>query len=459
MKLRSHALLFKDFDSAWYTYWAKELKQDKAHLDGFALRSNKFWQNAAICQALADRGALFRGSHGIGFGVGQERLPAVFAKRGVNVTATDQDFRKQKAQAWSEAELAIGLESLNRAGITSDKTIQEHISYQPLDMTTIPKRFYEVYDFAWSNCALGHLGSIEKGLLFIEDSLKCLKPGGVAAHTTEVNILSNDATVDSGGTVIFRLKDIYTLMQRLTAQGYICSPLRLNLGGSSDDNRISMRPTFGNDFSKIQYEGHLLTQVILIIQKPKRPLAAITRVWQSVLLAVIYRKSLIQLHRFKHGNTELTQHTAPLAAPPETIRLAPTKNKIKVTIASPGRKQVYIEYRNESSINLYAVRGHLAGVAPLILATSDPHDRQSPFANETWVNFEQNRPSSDLYIKERNGNYVRADYVKPGKDFAFLVTFDARAAKPGVYQEGFCVVQEGSQWIAGSEVMVEVRVS
>ena len=69
MKIRSHTLLFKDFNSKWYKKWAKELKQDKDHLDNHVLRANKFWQNAIIVQALWERGTFYKGACGIGFGV------------------------------------------------------------------------------------------------------------------------------------------------------------------------------------------------------------------------------------------------------------------------------------------------------------------------------------------------------------------------------------------------------
>ncbi len=114
MEIKSHAMLIGDFSTEWYAHWKKELKQDPGNLLNMELRSNKFWQNAVICQALHERGVLKADATGIGFGVGQERLPAVFAKYGVDVTATDQDFRTKKAEHWSKAELARGLKSYAR---------------------------------------------------------------------------------------------------------------------------------------------------------------------------------------------------------------------------------------------------------------------------------------------------------------------------------------------------------
>ncbi len=191
-KTKSRALQFSDFKTSWYQRWATELKQDNDHLDGFMLKSNKFWQNAAIIQALYEHKLLQEGTSGLGFGVGNERLPALLAKYNVDVTATDQDYRKTKALHWSKGELATGLKSLNKYGICDDGQLKKHVSYMPADMKKIPPSFNEKYDFVWSNCALGHLGSIKEGLSFINDSLSCLKPGGWSIHTTETNVLSKD---------------------------------------------------------------------------------------------------------------------------------------------------------------------------------------------------------------------------------------------------------------------------
>ena len=43
---------------------------------------------------------------------------------------------------------------------------------------------------------------VEAGLRFLEDSLDCLKPGGVAVHTTELNLSSNEETMETEHDVI-----------------------------------------------------------------------------------------------------------------------------------------------------------------------------------------------------------------------------------------------------------------
>ena len=75
--------------------------------------------------------------------------------------------------------------------------------------------------FCWSICALEHLGSIENGLSFIENSLDTLKPGGVAIHTTEFNFYDDGRTIDNWACVYFQKATFpRTGPKRLRQKGY-----------------------------------------------------------------------------------------------------------------------------------------------------------------------------------------------------------------------------------------------
>lgn len=456
-KVKSHSLVIKDFSTLWYRRWARQLKQDSGHLDGNMLRANKFWQNASICQALYERGCLQAGKSGIGFGVGQERLPAIFARYDVQVMATDQDFRTKKAGHWAEHELAEGLQSLNKFDIVEGKKFTEQVSFQAADMKKPFTSFTGQYDFAWSNCALGHLGSIPEGLKFIEKTLACLKPGGFSVHTTELNVLSNDETVTGGDTVIFRLKDIYELYQKLTKEGYICEPLHFTLGHTKADLRVSLQPKYGNDFSKIQVGHHLATQVILIIQKPlqKPSPKAVQKTLKALNKA--YQQALNESVRFAHRSPAVRQILKSQAASAEDFRLVPLQQEQKIEIKQGHSKTIRIAYKNKSDVCLYSVYGYLTGSKPIVLGTVEPTDRTSPFADTSWVAGSKNRISSDLQILQ-HGVYHATDRVEPGQKFIFKATFNAEQLMPGQYQEKFAVVLEDSHWIPETTITVDVKV-
>ena len=451
-------MLVKDFRSSWYTYWARMLKQDEYHLDGHKLKANKFWQNASICQALIERGKLKKGKKGIGFGVGLERLPAVFAEFEVDVMATDQSFHGGSSAHWAERELAKGLSSLNKIKIVSDKKFLQRVQFRTLDMKNIPNKYSDRYDFLWSNCSLGHLGSIPSGLSFIRESLRCLKRGGIAVHTTEVNVLSNNLTVDHGDTVVFRLQDIYHLFQELTKIGYVCSPLKFHLGRSSGDFRLSMQPKFGNDYSKIQIGGHLATQVILIIRRPRY--FRVSKYLQKPRLFKLrrhYLKGLKEITDFSQVNPEIAQLLNTQNFPSE-LDLKPVVKELSLKIQQHTSYMLLLEYINKSQISFYSAYGHLLSAAPLVLGTNKPKDRASQFADSRWIAGSNNRPSSDFMVKNLQGTYEHADHVKPGQDFALRLWLNTHNLKKGHYNENFNVLLEGMGWVEGAEVKVCIEI-
>lgn len=455
--LRSHSLLFSDFDTKWYKRWAKELKQNKANLEGHKLKANKFWQNSVMVQALYERGLLEAENTGIGFGVGQERLPALFAKYGVNVIATDQDYTTEKAKHWQKHELATGVQSLNKLSICNPELFNQNVSYRALDMNHVPKSLHGKYDFAWSNCALGHLGSIEAGLKFISESAKCLKPGGYAVHTTEVNVLSNKATVDNNPeTVIFRPRDIHRLSVQLRKAGYELSPLKLTFGGTARDQQISMSPQFGNDFSKLQVGGHLLTQVVLIIKRAKdkqRPKISAQRINEQYS----YRNNLLQQKKFAKQNIFLQsiRNYEKFLLAENSIQ--PIKKSLGVTLRGKA-KEVYIEYSNVTDCPIFGMHDRLYTTKPIALATASPQDRKSKFKAKDWFNGQANRPSIYICLKDSKGDWVKADYIRPGAGFAYRLTLDPTKVNNGNYVEKFVIVQEGNAYLSGSEVTVNVKV-
>ncbi|MDB5184903.1 MAG: hypothetical protein JWN38_711 [Candidatus Saccharibacteria bacterium] len=456
--MKSHSLVYRDYESEWYSRWSKELKQYKGHLENHSLYANKFWQNAVMAEILWEHGLLTDGKRGLGFGVGEERLPALFAKHGVAITATDQDFTTQKAGYWSEQELATGVQSLNKLNICDAEAFNKLVAYRPADMKKIPRALQKAeYDFLWSNCALGHLGSIPAGLEFIENSLKCLKPGGWAVHTTELNILSNDETVTGGSTVIFRIKDVYELQKKLTDQGYVVSPFNLMMGAQKADKRISMWPQFGNDYSKIQVMGHLATQIVLIIQRPIKPRSKAALLRQKLAIEQAYQRNRLVLQNYRRYDPTLKLILKSQKASVKEIVVAPKRTVINVTIPKGQSKEVVVPYTNQSKIPLFSTFARLGNSNPIVLATTNHPDRASPFADSSWLGRNRNRLPPEFWQKKAS-KYVMADHVLPGEAFAFKATLNAADVPKGRYDEDVCIVQENAGWVEHSVVRLAVTV-
>jgi hypothetical protein len=188
------------FDEPLYRQWCDEIRETPRY-------HRKQWEFVYILQALQEHNLLRKDVRGLGFGVGSEPLPAVMAKYGCQVLATEINIEKMHEQGWVKGRtVETQLSSLNDRGICDDSVFRKLVSYKDVDMNNLP-HFLRDYDFLWSCCALEHVGSIELATKFILTSLECLEPGGLAVHTTEYNTSSNILTVKKASTVFFRKRD------------------------------------------------------------------------------------------------------------------------------------------------------------------------------------------------------------------------------------------------------------
>lgn len=248
------------FQQPYFSYWTARL--------GESLRYHrKLWEFVFICQALWERGAIRPGARGLGFGVGGEPLSAYFASQGCAVTATDMEVERAVEMGWTLTnEHAASKEALRRPLVCPDHLFDANVTFRNCDMNAIPDDLTD-FDFCWSACALEHLGSIEKGLAFIERSIECLKPGGWAVHTTEYNFSSNTETVDHMDTVLFRRCDFEALMERLTRKGYRVAPFDFDIGQAPLDQYLDLMPYREQPHLKMALWGFGVTSIGVIVQR------------------------------------------------------------------------------------------------------------------------------------------------------------------------------------------------
>jgi hypothetical protein len=232
--------------------------------------NRKLWEYLYIVNALDYYLELREGLRILGFGVGHEQIPAVLAARGCAVTATDY------AGAGEWAARSIDDISLRPRDDDMDPTlsslelgdadlIRRLIEFRDVDMNRIPKDL-SGYDGLWSCGSLEHIGGLQNGLDFIERSLDCLRPGGIAVHTTEFNLSSDDATLDTAGMSFYRASDILSLATRLTSNGHGIV-LNLTRGTGPIDNHVDTPPYHYDLTMNALAAGYLITSIGLIIQK------------------------------------------------------------------------------------------------------------------------------------------------------------------------------------------------
>jgi hypothetical protein len=211
----------------------------------------KNWEFAYILRMLDHHGMLQEGRRGLGFGVGIEPMSSVFAAAGCQIVATDLAEQDERAQVWNEThQHGSDVERIMVPELCDPDVFRERVMFRPVDMNQIPDDL-RGFDFCWSSCAYEHLGSISNGLAFFENSLDCLKPGGIAVHTTELNLSSNDLTMDHGSTVIFRRRDFEALAKRLRDAGHHVIPISFDSGDSELDRFIDLPPYSADSHLKL----------------------------------------------------------------------------------------------------------------------------------------------------------------------------------------------------------------
>ena len=196
-----------------YGVWTDRLAQRR-------LTHRKQWEWVYALQALDEHGMIAPGRRGLGFGVGTEPITPYLASRRVRVTATDLPPDQPEVSLWSESgQHANTIADMNADGLCPPHLFAEFVEFRPVDMRAVPPDL-RGFDFTWSSCAFEHLGTLEAGITFVLEQMKCLRPGGLAVHTTELNVSSHRETVVEGTTCAYRRRDLEELIRRLGDAGH-----------------------------------------------------------------------------------------------------------------------------------------------------------------------------------------------------------------------------------------------
>ncbi len=255
----SQACTHAQMTTTRYRAWCASLGEEpRAH--------RKQWEHCFILQTLADRGVIGRGRSGIGFGVGREALVAVLAAQGCDILATDLPPLTAGAELWTgSGQHASNFDHLNERGLCPPDEFAARVTSRHLDMRDLPVGLGP-FDFSWSSCVIEHLGSRRAGLGFVEEHLSMLRPGGIAVHTTELNVSSRWRTPRWGETVLFLRRDFEKFAARMTTAGHHVR-FNWNLGDSELDRHLDVAPFGETDHLKLVLGGYHTTSFGLIVTK------------------------------------------------------------------------------------------------------------------------------------------------------------------------------------------------
>jgi SAM-dependent methyltransferase len=235
-----------DIESDWCAYWCNELGTKPIY-------HRKMWELAYILHNLWYHDVIKAGQKGVGFGCGQEPIPSYLAAKGVQILATDLAPDHEDAKAWrNTSQHTEDLEKIWQPHLTSRDSFDSNVSLRYVDMNNIPNDIRD-FDFCWSICALEHLGSIEHGMKFVENSLNVLRPGGVSVHTTEFNF-TKGPTIDNWPTVLFQRENFEELANDLRSKGHQVDPISFDIGQGCLDRFIDLPPYWNLPDSMKGYE-------------------------------------------------------------------------------------------------------------------------------------------------------------------------------------------------------------
>jgi 2-polyprenyl-3-methyl-5-hydroxy-6-metoxy-1,4-benzoquinol methylase len=258
--LKSCICTQKQLESEVFQDWAVRFGERQGRLH------RKIWEWCFIAQALYERQLLAPGMSGLGFAVGTEPLASLFCSLGSSICATDLSLEIAKKEGWVDTnQHAVSLDSLNSRNLCPHEQFIETCKFRYVDMNNIPDDLKN-FDFLWSSCALEHLGSLQNGENFIYNAMKCLKPGGIAVHTTEYNCSSNSETISEGSVVLYRRQDIKNIVRKLRKSGHKIS-VDFSPGSLPNDIYIDVPPYKQDPHLKLQLGEYTITSIGLIIKK------------------------------------------------------------------------------------------------------------------------------------------------------------------------------------------------
>lgn len=228
----------------------------------------KYWEWIFILHHAIRTGAVGPGQRALGFAVGTEPLPSAFAQLGASVMATDAPHDLGVKAGWQKSgEFAAKLDDLYHSRVVDRATFEDRVTFAECDMTRIPADL-SGYDFCWSSCSFEHLGTLQAGFDFVVESVeRTLRLGGVACHTTELNVASDVDTIETGPTVLYRKRDILSLIERLERRGHVVEPFTIAPDTHVLDFFVDTPPYAAPPHLKLQLLGYVSTSVGLIVRR------------------------------------------------------------------------------------------------------------------------------------------------------------------------------------------------
>lgn len=264
-KPKSKLVKYLDWEAEHFLYWPHRLG-----IPFPVPPQRKWWEFIEIANIIYRVKGL-EGMRGIGFGVGEEPMTSALASLGAQILATDIGANHESSKDWDNGQLAKNIESLYKHEIIDRETFDKNVTFEELDMNNILTRedLFNQFDFSFSCGSIEHIGGIEQTIQFLVNQMNVLKPGGIAVHTTEYNLDSEEETLNAHNICLLRKRDLIELERKITEKGYELIPVDYSLGNEEADLFIDKPPHQFHQHLKLQSSGFTHTSILLVIRKNK----------------------------------------------------------------------------------------------------------------------------------------------------------------------------------------------
>ncbi|MBD2460496.1 methyltransferase domain-containing protein [Oscillatoria sp. FACHB-1407] len=141
-------------------------------------KNRKAWEFIHVYTGLKQLGCLHEDARALGLGVGREPLVYALTNSCKEVVATDL----YNSDTWSTASMSpTEVYNKNRFSYHPERLVVRHMDMTQIDFPD------NSFDFIWSCCAIEHVNNFRDLHKVYQEIHRVLKPGGIAALTTETN--------------------------------------------------------------------------------------------------------------------------------------------------------------------------------------------------------------------------------------------------------------------------------
>lgn len=179
------------------------------------------WRKVYTLQALRRYGMLEQGAVGLGFESTPSGMPAALAAMGTKVLAAFP------ARPGTAPKLAALKRDLGDRAPCSKTVFEENVSTRIVSWRRLPADLVN-FDFLWSARANEILYSVAAAAAFVEETMACLRPGGLAVHTFGYDLAPSGRKIPSTERVMLQQGDIERIALLLVSRGHEVAQFKID---------------------------------------------------------------------------------------------------------------------------------------------------------------------------------------------------------------------------------------